>query len=522
MTDLMLVWSDSPAVSMAIWLGLAMIVLYFGRPHAHQLFHSTGQAIHTVLRLAARSVRQLEDRVVARNRDVLLAQGREEVEKTIEQEFQRVNTVVERELSHYPALHRKISETIQQIASDYHAATDEQPLPPAWSEVIDKLHSMPAQGDPAVIKVMDNIRGVVDNAHQQTLKAYQKNCAERHKLLSAMQPQWRSLNQNLQATEKTINGLEEHSKSIDRQMERYESMRKGEDRAANTLMASSFTQFVIASIVLVIAAFGGIINFHLIALPMSEMVGGSAYIGSVRMSDIAALVIIMVEIAMGLFVMECLRITRLFPVIGRLDDHIRRRMLWVALTILVIFATIESSLAYMRDLLAQDREALSQALAGAATADAQFRWIPSIGQMVLGFILPFALAFVAIPLESFIHSSRAVLGALTVGLLRMLRVTLRALGGFARQLARMATSLYDIFIMLPLAIEQRIGAAGNRRREQKAQQAESAAASGEDDAADKSPRGRRSPLSRRKAEKTEPEISSPDQDMEVPHEPRTA
>ncbi len=437
--------------------------------------------------------------------------------------------MVERGLSHYPALHRKISETIDKVAADYHAATDEQPLPPAWSEVLDKLHSLPSQGDPAVVKVMDNIRSIIDNAHQQTLKAYQKNCAERHKILSGMQPQWRSLHQDLQSTQKTISGLEEHSKTIDRQMERYESMRKGEDKATNTLLASSFTQFVIASIVLVIAAFGGIINFHLIALPMSEMVGGSAYIGTVRMSDIAALVIIMVEIAMGLFVMECLRITHLFPVIGRLDDRIRKRMLWVALTILVIFATIESSLAYMRDLLAQDREALSQALVGGATAaEAQFRWIPSIGQMVLGFILPFALAFVAIPLESFIHSSRAVLGTLVVGLLRALRVVLRAVGGFSRQLSRMLISLYDIFIMLPLAIEQRLSGVAERRREQRAEKAQGAeaeegkAAPAQKEKADggSDKPARRSPLARRR--KTNDDNEQSPQEPEVPHEPHTA
>ncbi len=84
MNELMLVWSDSPAVSVAVWMGLAMMVLYFGRPHAHQLFRATGQAVHGVMRLAANSIRQLETRVAERNRDVLLAQGREEVEKTIE------------------------------------------------------------------------------------------------------------------------------------------------------------------------------------------------------------------------------------------------------------------------------------------------------------------------------------------------------------------------------------------------------------------------------------------------------
>lgn len=476
MNDLLMVWSDSTAVSAAIWLVIAMIVLFFGRPHAHQLFRSTGLAIYSVMRLGASSVKSLEAKVAARNRDVLLAAGREEMEKSIEQEFSRVNAIVERELSHYPELHRKVADTIDKVSDDYHAATNPDPLPPAWTDVMDTIQSLPGNGDPAVTKVLNNIKDAVESSHQQTLKAHQKNCAERHKILAGMQPHWRSLNQSLGEMQQTITGLEDRAKTIDRQMDQYESMRKGEDKAANTLLASSFTQLIIASLVLVIAAFGGLINFHLIALPMSEMVGGGAYIGTVRMSDIAALVIIMVEIAMGIFLLEALGITKLFPVIGRLDDRIRRRMMWVALTILTLFATIEASLAYMRDLLALDNEALQQSLAGAAVAEAQFRWIPSVAQMLLGFILPFALAFVAIPLESFIHSARTVLGTLLVALLRAVRVVLRTIGGLARHISRMLISLYDLFIMLPLGIEQRVSGLLDRRQAERASAEPEAAA----------------------------------------------
>ena len=102
--------------------------------------------------------------------------------------------------------------------------------------------------------------------------------------------------------------------------------------------ASSMTHFVTSAAVLIIALLGGFINFHLIALPMSEMVGATSHVGPVRTSDIAALVIITTEIAMGLFLMETLRITRLFPVIGRMDDVLRVRMMWISLGILAVLA----------------------------------------------------------------------------------------------------------------------------------------------------------------------------------------
>lgn len=456
LTDILTIWSDSAALSLAIWLVICIALLYAGRPHAHQLLQSTGRVIYRALRLAGASVQQLESRLEARNRDVLLAQGREHSEKAIEREFSRVNAIVERNLHQYPALHRKLAHTLQKIEEDYYQAVDEAPLPPAWSEMVETIASLPTTGDPAVTKILDNIQEAVENAHQQTLKAYQKNTRERQRILSAMQPEWHSLNTTMKQVQQTITGLEERGKVIDRHMADYESMRRGEDKAVNTLTASSFTQFFIASLVLAIAVFGGIINFHLIALPMSEMVGGASYIGDVRTSDIAALVIIMVEITMGLFLLEALQITRLFPVIGNLDDRMRKRMALAAFVILVIFASIEASLAYMRDLLALDREALQQSLAGTAVAEAEFRWIPSVGQLVLGFILPFALAFVGIPLESFIHSLRTVVGLVALWCLRTLRLGLRLAGGIARHMSQVLVSLYDLFIMIPLAIERAV------------------------------------------------------------------
>jgi len=456
LTELFYIWSDSPALSLAIWLVICITLLYAGRPHGHQLLRSTGRAIYCALRLAANSIRQLEQRVQARNRDVLLAMGREATEKSIEREFARVNTIVERDLSQYPSLHRRLADSLQKIEEDYHDATEDAPLPPAWSEVMDTIASLPSSGDPAVVKILENIQDAVENSHQQTLKAFQKSAGERHKILNGMQPEWRKLNSTMNQVQETITGLEDRTKIIDRHMADYESMRKAEDKSVNSLAASSLTQFFIAGLVLIIAAFGGIINFHLIAMPMSEMVGGASYIGSVRTSDIAALVIIMVEITMGLFLLEALQITHLFPVIGRLDDRMRKRLAIAAFTILVIFASIEASLAYMRDLLALDREALQQSLAGAAVAEAQFRWIPSIGQLALGFILPFALAFVGIPLESFIHSLRTVLGTLALWVLRSLRLVLRLIGGVANHTSKVLISLYDLFIMIPLSIERLI------------------------------------------------------------------
>src|SRR6185503_17104386 len=159
-----------------------------------------------------------------------------------------------------------------------------------------------------------------------------------------------------------------------------------------------------------------------------------------------------------LFLMETLRITHLFPGIHALSDSLRRRVMWVAFTLLVALAGIEAALALMRDMLIADKAALLQSLATAphlaGPADGWLSRIPTVGQMLLGFILPFALAFVAIPLEAFVAAARTVGGAALVLAARGTAFGLRLAGTLVRGLARVLVTAYDVVIVLPLMLER--------------------------------------------------------------------
>ncbi len=246
-------------------------------------------------------------------------------------------------------------------------------------------------------------------------------------------------------------------------MQQYEDIVKGEDRAVSILSSSSLVYFFVSALVLVVAVGGSAINFTLIARPMAEMVGGTSFIGQFRTADIAALVIVLVEISMGLFLMESMRITRLFPVIGALPDKVRVRMIWVSFSILLLMASVEAGLAYMREILLQDELATSALLRsgqdGGVSVVNEYLWITTAAQMGMGFILPFALTFVAIPLETFVHSLRTVLGLVGIGILRAFALVLRVSSGGARHLGSLAQRLYDLPLFLPLWVEGRLAVA---------------------------------------------------------------
>ena len=188
------------------------------------------------------------------------------------------------------------------------------------------------------------------------------------------------------------------------------------------------------------------------------MVGGTSFIAGFRTADIAALVIIMVEISMGLFLMESLRITRLFPVIGALPDKVRVRMIWITLFILTLLASVEAGLAYMRELLLQDELATSALLRGGdgGVLTGSHLWITTAAQMGMGFILPFALVFVAIPLETFVHSLRTALGVLGIALVRALALAMRVLGNLFHHTGLLLQRGYDLLIFMPLWMEERM------------------------------------------------------------------
>jgi hypothetical protein len=447
-------------------LVLLVLVMYGARPSAHRMIQGIARAITQGCKLTAEAIREVQARLTARTREVLLSEGLQETERQIEQEFRRISASVDRDLGAYPALHRQLADQVHRIDEDYRRATDTPPVPEAWAESIQAAGALAdrAGAHQPAAKAVEALRAAIQDAHDDAMETYLETSRQRHKLLSRLVPTWRSMDATLTRVEKAVSGIFERSRHLDNLMKSYREIGNKSDTAERALTSSSLTQFGISTIVLIIALLGGFINFQLIALPMSEMVGATSRLGAMQTSDVAALVIILVEITMGLFLMESLRITRLFPVIGRLDRRTRVHMAWATFSLLLILAGIESSLAYMRDMLAADRIALTQTLAGGTVQRPEFMWIPSVGQMVMGFILPFALTFVAIPLESFIHSARIVGGQVVAGLLRMVAFSVQLVGFAAGHFGSWLKHLYDIVIFLPLKVEDLILASRERAR----------------------------------------------------------
>jgi hypothetical protein len=369
-----------------------------------------------------------------------------------------VTTLVQRDLEGYPALQRKLMDEITRIEEDYKRSGEVPPPTPEWVKAIEALAKIRATGDGVVERILADIRDSLDDIYKKVLGEYRASYQGRHKILSTCLPFWRSASQTLVQVERNITSLNDSAAKIDANVTKLESIFARRTEVENALTSSASTQFFISSLVMLLAFGRAYVNFKLISLPMSAMVGGGDYVtDTLRASEIAALVIILFETLMGLFLMETLRFTSLFP-LGNITEKMRRRLMWVSLAaILLVLAGVEVALAVMRDAIISADVALKQSLGSGAVAHADAGWvtrIPTFGQMILGFTLPFGLAFVAIPLEYFVGSGRIVLGAGVTLLIRGAAFSLRVGASLANEGGKLAVNFYDVLIFAPLAIER--------------------------------------------------------------------
>ena len=450
----MLSITPSPFLSIVVWIALILLALFLARKPFHRAIGALSRIFYNAMRLAAQSVMLAEKRLIQRNREVLIAAGLDRAERIVEREFGRINTAVARDLESYPHLHRQLAEVATRLDEDYKRNAEVPPELPNWLPIIESIASIQHRGDSLVANTLAEINRTMAEQHRSAMESYRNSGSARHAILNKMLPLWRKVQKSLDDIGTSIANLNERAKIIDRYMDDYQQVRARTDKAVRELYASSLRQFFISGLLLLVALGGIFINLNLTTLPLSQMIEASSTIGPYPTSDVFAWVLMLLELTMGLFLMETLRITRLFPVIGSIDDKMRLRMLWVALTILATLAGLDAALAFLHDRMSQSAVALRQTLSNMPPAPASFTWIPTIGQMLLGFLVPFALAFTAIPLESFISAARTVLGSIVAWLLRLLAFVLRIVGNVAYYAGRLVVNLFDLAIFPTIWLEE--------------------------------------------------------------------
>jgi hypothetical protein len=451
-----LLWPQSPVLSVAVvWL-VSVVLLWAARSPMLDLLRRLGTGLDEGLGAAARACAAAADGLRERSRAALLAAGSLELSHKLDREFHGIDRGFSEKLEQYATLHRGLDDLLKQLDDDYRKCGDTPPQVPGWTTAAQAIAKIPSSSDPNVHKVLESIRKSSVEAEKKTLAAYRDATAQRHKLLGKTGTLWKDVRDLMARMHDAVTRALETTTRIDGYVGEYRAIRDDQDRAARARAYSASKLFVVSVVVLAIALGGAFVNFQLIALPMAELVPAGARIGGVPVASISALVIVLMEAAVGIFVMDMLGITELFPKLAGVPSSRRRLILGIGLAALFVLASVESSLAILREQIAEADAALKLALAGETgriVSEASASRVPVLGQAVLGFVLPWVLAMVAVPLEMLLESSRFVLAGLAVLALHALGHLSRVTGRIAAHACALFASLYDVYIALPLRLE---------------------------------------------------------------------
>lgn len=439
---------------------LSQVILFAARDAVQSTLAAVSRSIHGTFRLVARWFTSAASEMEARNTELLLEVGRMQIEHKIERELRRLDSGLMADLTRYTAVGRDLTELSSKMQADYQECSNLQPGAGSWSGAAKAAENLSELEDKGARKMLGELHRAASKAEKAALSEYRSGTTQRHKILSKMVPWWKRVSGLVADGNKAITKILESTKMIESHMDQFEKIRDKSEVTAHILRRSARNHFFVSSLVMVVALAGAFINFQLIALPMSELVPAGTRVSGVAISTVAALVLVLMEITVGFFVMDMLGITNLFPRLEALPTGTRRAILAVALLGLLFLSSIEASLAVLREQIVDAETALRQSLAGAlpprvdAAGGSAVSNIPLVGQAVLGFVLPWILALVAIPLETFVETMGTAAVSVTAPLLQIVGTLARLLGYAMSSLVRVLQGLYDVYLAVPLKLQR--------------------------------------------------------------------
>ncbi len=446
---------EMPGVSIAIWVVFSMIFLFFARDPMHRLIHAMSDATAGGLRKIASWIKISVDKMREKDRKVLLESGLAKIQGEILQEFHKIDTSNTKSVAGYPKLQLKLDENISKIEGDYKECGQVTPEAPGWSEVVETIaRAQGSTGDRIIEKMLAEIHKSAVAGEKKALSELREVTGKRHKILRAMAPVWKRIEKLSKEINHKVDKVLENSRNIDKYMDQYEKITSGGSESIDMLSSKVTKLFIISLIVIFVGLVGAFINFNLIALPMSELVPAGIRVAGLAVSEVSALVIVALELVLGIFLFEAMGVTHTFPQISNMTSGKRKVIFYGSLLGLLFLSSVEASLAILREHLAEAKTALDRSLAGesatvAGTIDSN---ITVIGQALLGFVLPWILAVIAIPLEMFIEASQHAFARFYTIIVTVICHLANGIAYLIEGFFKILIHVFDIYIIVPLQI----------------------------------------------------------------------
>ena len=443
---------DMPGVSIAVWVVASMVFLFLAREPVHKMIGAFSDATAGGLRKLSAWMKETAQNMREKDRKVLLESGVAKMQGEILQEFAKIDMANTKALAGYPDLQLKLAERISELEADYAECGKVTPEAPGWSEVIESIgRAQDSSNDRIIEKMLAEIHKSAVESEKKALSEFRDATNKRHKILAGLSSIWKKVEKVSKEINTKVDRVMENSKNIEAYMTRYEKISAAEPESVDMLSAKVTKLFIISLFVISVGIVGAFINFNLIALPMSELVPAGVRVAGMQVSEVSALVIVALELVMGIFMFEAIGVTNIFPQISNMTRGRRKIILFGCLLGLLFLSTVEASLAVLREDLAEAKTALDISLAGesAASAENVNSQITLIGQALLGFVLPWILALIAIPLETFIEASQHAMARFYTIVITLLCHLATAIAYLIEGVFKILTHVFDIYIIVP-------------------------------------------------------------------------
>ncbi len=454
--DAFYLWPEMPAVSIALLIIGSMLFLFLAREPIHKAFDSLAEGTAGGLKKMGQWANNIAQRQTERNIKVLLESGMADASKKLQEEFLRVEASYGKHLSGYPTIQRRLDDFISKIETDYKECGQANPEAPGWNEAVSSLAKVQGtSGDRVIEKMLSEIHKSAIDGEKRALTELRNTTAKRHKVLSAMAPIWKKVQKSLNEIGDQVAHVLDTTKRIDKYMDQFEKISKGDDDSIEMLSSRATKLFIASALIILVAGLGAWINFEIIAPPMAELIPNpNKVLGLITVSKFSALVIIMIEIFLGIFLMEALGITNIIPQIAMMPKAKRQIILYACLLFLFVFSCIEASLGVLRELIFEADLEIQKQLSGdtstaAVTENSIIKQMGLYGQAGLGFILPWVLAMVAMPLELLIESSQHTIRKILIFFINSFANICKMLAYLIEYALKIIMHLYDAYIIIP-------------------------------------------------------------------------
>ena len=421
-------WPDRPALSLLVLWGVSVAALWTARAPMFELIERLGKNLEELFEAGGRACKIAAEALYQRSRTALLAAGGLALQAKLEQEFHRIEDGFSERLGHYSGLQRRVDDLLQALEQDYRQSGESPPEVPGWTAAVESIAGVPHADDPNVQMILENVRKSLDEAQRKALHLYRTDTAERHGILDRMRSLWKEVAVLQERMSETLARALETASRVNGYVDEYARVRNDDREAARALAYSASKTFAVALFVVGVVFACGLVSFQLIVLPLGGLMPKATLLGA-SLAKLSAGVLVLVQVARGVFVMDGVGITELLPRLAALPGPRRRRLLAVALAGLFGLAVIEGLLAGMGE-------------------------GHGLAEQLLGFVLPWLCALAVVPLGTLLDSGRHVGVALAAWLVSGAGSLAFLLAHGARASSHVLPSVIDVYVSVPLRIER--------------------------------------------------------------------